>query len=313
MSNLRYEEKCTRCGKPYIAKRKGSKYCSFECGNEAYKEKMRIHYVGKREKVCRFCGVELPKYKTRFCSKECAVKYKRLQDGSCQSYEMVKKTCIVCGKEFEAYRQNRKTCSSECAKKRHSRNDPERDRRRYLKKHPEALTAEEYIKKRKKLKEEKEAQKKEAQAIREAEQKAIRAEKAKKKQENIDYWLNYEAEHACEICGQKFIAHYPTTKYCSDKCKKIKYKTKKRYKGISIDSDISLFKLAERDHNQCQICGLFVNWDDYIKTDKTIICGDMYPSIDHIRPISLGGLHSWDNVQLAHRGCNTRKSNRYIG
>lgn len=305
--------KCEYCGIEFEGRKR--KYCSNECCENKHKEKMRIHYVGKREKVCRFCGVELPKYKTRFCSKECAVKYKRLQDGSCQSYEMVKKTCIVCGKEFEAYRKDRKTCSPECSKirKDHKYPDPERNRRQYLRKHPGAKTRAQIIAESeiKKAKHQDEVQaRKEA---REAEWEAARAEKAKKKQENIDYWLHYEAEHTCEICGQKFIAHYPTTKICSNKCKKIKYKPKKRYKGITIDSDISLFKLAERDHNQCQICGLFVNWDDYIKTDKTIVCGNMYPSIDHIRPISLGGLHSWDNVQLAHRGCNTRKRNRYIG
>lgn len=38
--------------------------------------------------------------------------------------------------------------------------------------------------------------------------------------------------------------------------------------------------------------------------------GDNYPSVDHIVPLAKGGLHSWDNVQLAHFKCNTLKGAR---
>jgi hypothetical protein len=33
------------------------------------------------------------------------------------------------------------------------------------------------------------------------------------------------------------------------------------------------------------------------------------PSLDHIMPLSLGGTHTWDNVQLAHLRCNVKKNN----
>lgn len=35
--------------------------------------------------------------------------------------------------------------------------------------------------------------------------------------------------------------------------------------------------------------------------------GPMYPSIDHIVPMSKGGGHVWENVQVAHIICNTEK------
>lgn len=35
-----------------------------------------------------------------------------------------------------------------------------------------------------------------------------------------------------------------------------------------------------------------------------------YPSIDHIIPVSHGGTHTWDNVELAHRYCNGVKSDK---
>ena len=49
-----------------------------------------------------------------------------------------------------------------------------------------------------------------------------------------------------------------------------------------------------------------------IKQDEnnSFIAGNDYPSIDHIIPISKGGQHTWDNVQLAHMICNSIKNNK---
>ena len=61
----------------------------------------------------------------------------------------------------------------------------------------------------------------------------------------------------------------------------------------------------------CSLCGGICNWGDYIIKDNNFIAGDYYPSIDHIKPIAKGGLHEWNNIQLAHRICNTNKRDRY--
>lgn len=42
------------------------------------------------------------------------------------------------------------------------------------------------------------------------------------------------------------------------------------------------------------------------------IVGADYPSIDHLMPMSKGGTHTWDNVKLAHHGCNTLKRDKII-
>ena len=42
-------------------------------------------------------------------------------------------------------------------------------------------------------------------------------------------------------------------------------------------------------------------------------CGDRADSIDHVRPRSRGGLHTWDNVVAACRSCNSRKRDRLLG
>jgi 5-methylcytosine-specific restriction endonuclease McrA len=35
------------------------------------------------------------------------------------------------------------------------------------------------------------------------------------------------------------------------------------------------------------------------------------PTVDHVIPITKGGKHEWENVKLAHRSCNARKSNKF--
>jgi 5-methylcytosine-specific restriction endonuclease McrA len=118
----------------------------------------------------------------------------------------------------------------------------------------------------------------------------------------------------CVICGKAFETWKNRQVCCSEDCRKI-YKNShrdKRLDGIVIDKDISIQKLAERDNNRCQICGEPVDWNDKHENGQVIVCGNLYPSIDHVVPVSLGGLHSWDNVQLAHRVCNSKKNNKVV-
>lgn len=122
-----------------------------------------------------------------------------------------------------------------------------------------------------------------------------------------------ELTKICPVCGIEFKTWRDYKETCSKRCSNKKHDAERQYKNITVDKDISLEKLAKRDNNICQICGEPVDWNDYLKTDKTFRGGNKYPSIDHIRPVSLGGLHAWDNVQLAHRVCNSIKRNRYTG
>lgn len=57
--------------------------------------------------------------------------------------------------------------------------------------------------------------------------------------------------------------------------------------------------IFERDGGICRICGKPVNPNSF--------------HIDHIKPIALGGEHSFDNTQLAHPRCNMSKGAKYGG
>lgn len=117
----------------------------------------------------------------------------------------------------------------------------------------------------------------------------------------------------CPTCGGLF--YKAGSKYCSRKCAdKFNNDLKERRRRAKlqealVDRDINLHELFKINNGVCAICGKRCNWDDYeLKGDNVFIAGDNYPSIDHIKPLAKGGLHSWGNVQLAHRICNSLKA-----
>lgn len=306
MSEKRYIQKCQVCGIEYEAKRIGSKYCSIECRRWADKENKRINYVGKRETHCIQCGCELPKFKTRFCSDSCQIKWQRVKAGI--NIELLNKSCVICGEGFETFKSRQRTCSEECSKILKNQHDQKRARKKYAESHPDYISQENrhkaHLERLDRLEKEK-AEKKEIRAKEQKTRQKILAKKEAIKKANM--------QHVCEVCHKTFFSPQPSSKYCSGKCRRKQApKTKKRLRGKVIDKDISLLKLAERDKGICQICGLEVRWDDIEEKGKAIIAGDYYPSIDHIIPLSKGGMHSWDNVQLAHRKCNSYKCDKII-
>lgn len=79
-------------------------------------------------------------------------------------------------------------------------------------------------------------------------------------------------------------------------------KTLIRQKAIS-NPRISVELVAKRDSYLCHICNQIVDMD-IKRTEK------MGATIDHIFPLSKGGLDTMENVALAHWICNIRKGNR---
>ena len=108
------------------------------------------------------------------------------------------------------------------------------------------------------------------------------------------------------VCGKDFVAGKPRDRFCSKKCKKrndnVEYcgfhVRRARDYGVPYERGITLPLVEERFGGVCQICGR--------KTDRGSF-GSM-PTIDHIVPMSQGGGHTWDNVQLACFRCNSAKA-----
>lgn len=147
------------------------------------------------------------------------------------------------------------------------------------------------------------------------EQKRLEAKKAeairliKRAQKKRDRLLKLRIV-TCPVCGKTFSTMHRNATYCSDKCRKKagNYRKDNRIKKEKrIDGGITAKALYERDNGVCWICGEKCDINDYVVKDGTIICGNNYPSVDHVIPICEGGEDSWSNVRLAHRGCNSAR------
>jgi 5-methylcytosine-specific restriction endonuclease McrA len=62
------------------------------------------------------------------------------------------------------------------------------------------------------------------------------------------------------------------------------------------DPEITLREVHTRDKGVCGWCHTSVELKD--------------GEVDHIYPLSRGGKHTWENVQLTHFWCNSAKGNR---
>lgn len=136
----------------------------------------------------------------------------------------------------------------------------------------------------------------------------------------------------CKICGVMFSPLYGFGRgglsVCSDECMRLtrrnerkKYKKTDSYKtsrsinnhlrrirkktglnGEIITERFNRFEIFERDKWICKLCLKKVNKN--LKNPHP-----MSATLDHIIPISHGGLHVKTNVQLAHMICNSKKGN----
>lgn len=136
-----------------------------------------------------------------------------------------------------------------------------------------------------------------------------------------------DVAHVCEVCGNEYTIRdrmiKEGMKYCSDNgccsvsCSRKRNRRKLRESGFprnhlhrahkygcDYESGITLKKLIKRDGLRCAICGEMCDPNDH---EWTKHFGPTSPTIDHIIPMSKGGGHVWNNVQVAHAICNSKK------
>lgn len=113
------------------------------------------------------------------------------------------------------------------------------------------------------------------------------------------------AKKRCQECGEKARA---ISKRKDNARREVKRRAK--LSAAMVDKDINLVDLFKKSNGVCYLCGKPCDIEDRREANGTIICGDMYPSIDHVIPLARGGQHSWNNVRLAHRICNSLKSDK---
>jgi predicted nucleic acid-binding Zn ribbon protein len=303
------EKHCLHCGKTIAS---NAKYCSKTCKDTYHKENP------KYTKKCTYCGKEFKTYKedAKLCSKECQNKYvsektkKEREDAFKTKFEckypnfvyisgyrdwksFVKVKCLICGHEqlrctkyTKASHNGDMTCDG-CA-------EIQRKRKEFT----NILT------------------RRYNNLIKDKQRIARAKEIATRKREHEEKLSNC----VCAECGDTFVAKTLNGKYCCERCasrsntrqKELKRRILIRQNG-KVDYGITLSKLIKRDNNTCHICGKKCNSEDHERDGKNnFVTGKLYPSIDHVIPVSKGGAHTWDNVKLAHHYCNSIKTNNTI-
>lgn len=240
---------------------------------------------------CNWCGKTFTtKYRHQnSCSESCRGKYNKRHRGK-------KQKCIRCGTYFVRYKENTH-CSDKC-----------------------------YRESQKESKERKMLIKRLAKAIDPSRHKKCIGCGIKFFAHNIsreycsDECYRFEQlkkyNHICKECGRHYTDNIKNSAGCSEICKRKRMnrireitRRKKLRENGKIHWNISVERLYKRDKGICHICNNKVDMNDiYINEEGHHIAGDYYPSIDHVIPVSKGGTHTWDNVKLAHRICNTLKS-----
>lgn len=264
--------KCKNCSGDFIPSHGSQKYCKEDC-------RLRANVISKRESrrskktvnsgVCQNCAERfvVNHGRMKYCSDKCRQAACYKRNHLSASMKAMNKQCKLCGNLFETVINEKIYCTRDCAKR--------------------------------------------AKGTREVE---------RKRKERLEYWKSNPL--SCLRCGEEFVREDAKQKFCTKECrikwnrekKSSKYNSKKelkRYHSMmdngNYDRSISVKALIDRVGIKCSICGKDTILSDHYFKNGTFVAGEEYPSVDHIMPISKGGTHSWDNVQLAHRRCNTKK------
>lgn len=117
--------------------------------------------------------------------------------------------------------------------------------------------------------------------------------RARKARLQREWYRKYKAEHGVAYTTAK---QFPSRALAAQK----------RYamtRGSAVVEEVDRDVVFERDGWVCQLCGDPVN-------SSIEYPHPMSKSLDHVKPIALGGEHTYENTQLAHLVCNARKGAR---
>lgn len=240
----------------------------------------------------------------KYCSDECRTQYRRTQ--YIRLVAPVDRICVVCRREFKG-RPDRKYCSPACRSRRPRDLVKARARDRTPKRREAQRRR--YKERKQRLWLERAARDFQRALVIEGPLMLVRAPilprvpkwtpEYKRKRDRERRWESRGrpvlVAGYCQECATAFVGS-GRPRYCSSDCARrharriAKWRRKRSFKGQRQDV-IRLPKLALRDGWLCHICRRKV-------VRKTW-------SVDHLIPRAHGGMHTWENVALAHHRCNT--------
>ena len=306
---------CKFCSCGFVVKGNSRRvYCSDECSTKAQRLKAKEWRERKKnspKKECLYCSKDITGKTKSYCSKVCfdeagkkrrREKYRK-ENGLYNKYSKERK-CKHCDKDISDRPIDAIYCSKLCRQRVEDRKRGHKPLEEHL-----AIVGEQRKKRLARLEiESKKRQKKRAisNIARLLNKEVIRRERV------------VELTRPCVECGTPFYNPHPLALTCSPLCSKRRsnrqlklYNSKRLNESNIVDKDITVQKLFKKYGGICYLCGKECDFNDKVITEEGYtIVGKTYPSIEHVIPISKNGLHSWDNVNLAHHYCNTLKSNK---
>ena len=267
---------CRQCKGPLPTTNRRRQFCSEPCRQEAL----------KTERVCVRCGVTFRSVNAKFCTSACASR--RAHDA------LPTHICEVCGKVFKrSVNGTMRCCSRECGfllqKKERSASKDQR-----------GLTAEPWRGRYIKV----EFAKCEGCDL-------IICKRLNRKfcSDACCYAskLIPKAIHSltCKECHSEFKSLSKRSSFCSKACVRADLKRRQKHKikaDGTVFNRVTFGEVYYASDGKCHICGLLA--PRYLRGSGLFA----EPTIDHVVPLSRGGSHRLENVKLAHRACNSSKS-----
>lgn len=122
--------------------------------------------------------------------------------------------------------------------------------------------------------------------------------------------------NTCSVCGVEYCPLQVRSKgrtYCSEPCrqksKRITHPERERDRRLNrqhakrsagLAETITRAQLRARDGDECYLCGEVIDFEIQWPNPQS-------PSMDHLVPLSKGGLHQIENTAMTHLKCNMRK------
>jgi predicted nucleic acid-binding Zn ribbon protein len=272
-------------------------------------KKTQGEVLSMKDCKCVICGKEFESQRERkYCSKECSNK-RPSKHSKHKPIQSITYTCKHCGKEYHPKARDRNTyCSRECAYE-------DKTKRCITCNKPITGSQSDYCSDE--CKQVKRICVRCGQEFNGHKLAVYCSDECMNKTASIKQYQYSKLKHdqnikprKCKECGNVFTPVYGLKKrtFCSDECKNRllnrEYKAiRKQQMKKAFIAPVWFKKIYVRDNGVCQICG------EPVPYDKTPI-NPMGATIDHVIPLSKGGMHYPGNCQLAHRRCNSLKGNK---
>lgn len=264
---------------------------------------------------CKFCEKTFSPTNKRqvFCGRECLEMSKSIAR---EAPPVQPKKCTVCGSSYipksKATAERSIYCGNKCKVMAWNRSNIERKR---------LLDSQAHERRHERLANDLQYQQRKAQihAVGLLTRALRRVGTRKKKEQKREVYLAHALlPRLCVDCGNEFPRETHIGKPrqrcepCTEQQQRRIQKAHKLFRkaierGANGGEKVDPYKVFSRDRWTCQLCGT--------KTPRKLrgTYDDNAPELDHILPISKGGLHTYLNTQCACRKCNAAKGDRPLG